>query len=471
MQRSHHSQLSEVGKKSVRDSQAISVQQRKSPIKSNKTVVQNNSQEVTQSHHSNSALQTVKGEFEVQAVEKFTNYTIQTEDGEIDLKKYYLEHELESSNVILRLYQGVDTNNESIKFRMLTNQLNFDILEGMIQMDSQDNFRLTLMNSFFTLENIFSIPAKRFIVKSVEKAVRIAEQRLTSIRALSHLLIENNSEMILDFKYPIAMFQRAVYEILGHYFRFSLGGKDPLSCIWPNPQDNELTIEFRDSNYGSDVEITYLRLILKLSGEEGMEIVVSEAYILEEGELELFGKKNYPRESMFNMFAMLESLIREMVVIMKRLHYTSIDEVIEPFANPAYTTDSTSFVGTKRLSIDEKLPIGEIPYSPEGFKFVFVLMPVFRTDFVWNTVVVREDVHGHSFNYDTSGSLRKTETLEYFLYQTADVKMGGGDDSQSIGSQSLKSGNVSASQMTNIRERRLTEKKGSGIWKRILNLL
>ena len=479
-QQSHHSELSVVGKKTVRSSQALSVEQRESQIKSNQTVIKNNTQEVSQSQHSNSALKTVKGEFEVQAVEKITNYILQTENGPIDLKEYYLEHELESSNVILRLYQGVDTTNESIKFRMLTNQMNFDILEGMIQMDSQENFKLTLMNSFFTLENIFSIPAKRFIVKSVEKAVRIAEERLTSIRALSHLLIENNSEMILDFKYPVAMFQRAVYEILGHHFRFILGGKDPLSCIWPNAQDNELTIEFRDSSYGSDVEVTYLRLILKQSGEEGMEIVVSEAYVLEEGELELFGKKNYPRESMFNMFAMLESLIREMVIVMKRVYYTSIDEVIEPFANPAYTTDVTSFVGVKRISVDEQLPIGEIPYAPDGVKFVFVLMPVFKTDFVWHTVVERGDIRGHSFNYDTSGSLKKTETLEYFLYQTADTKVGGGEDSQSVGSQSVKSGktvksvksgNMSASQMTNIGNRRLTEKKGSGIWRKILNLL
>ena len=132
----------------------------------------------------------------------------------------------------------------------------------------------------------------------------------------------------------------------------------------------------------------------------------------------MISRKTYPKESMFNMFAMLESLIHETIADVKRIYYDNSLEMIEAFANPIMMQSEIAYDEMEAQSIDVRMATGETPLPSPGINFMYVMGPAIKTQYEWRDTVKHHGKFGYSYDYAGFESKKTVMTFDYYLFQS-----------------------------------------------------
>ena len=338
-----------------------------------------------------------------------------------DLSDHFTEEELNSHKVMLRRLKPFEMIGDSILAEFVTNDPDIDVFH--FRMDKvSDVFELTLNNSLVHVESHFNIPTERFMIKSFEDIVSDLNYRLTNIRMINHLFIKNQDEMTLDLKYPGLMFKSCVWRIFGYQFTFvDPEKKFEYMAIVGEPVEGELVMRFRDSPVpGSDPK-DLLLVTVKQDGEDELQTLSIRVDLLVGDQMKIIAQKMYPIRSMFNMFAMMESIMYASLMRVKHLHYNSVKEMIEPFANPVNSTEETDFENIKPVELNK--PNLENPTIPvlENKKREFILGPAEKLEFTWDNKIIHHGNEGYHLHYVGEGDKVTVRSVEYVMLTRDDV--------------------------------------------------
>ena len=384
-------------------------------------------------------------------------FIIDTESGEeINLNDFYTQEELDSPIIKVRYFGNFINSNGEISAKFITNDSNFDVIT-MEFMKRGMEFELVFYNSYFMLTTKFNIPTKRFILKSFEQQMEQINYRLTNVRKINHMMIKDSGDMILNFEYPKLMFRKCVWMLFGYYLTFTaVGNKTMDDLIWvtESPTDSFIVFRFKDAPKLGQKPKDLLILTLKKDAENEIETITLKVEIFIIDEMKDFAEKTYPNESMFNMFAMLESLMYESLAMVKHLHYLSISDMIQPFATPSRTTTDGEFNEIEAMNID-LWPTQDIqPSYDPTLKRQFVIGPARKTSFGWSDKIVHEGKFG--FNYEFTGQkrLESVETFDFYMYSTLIPGSGGEGGDSEENSEVSGEGSQEQSQKSQVIERR-----------------
>ena len=355
-------------------------------------------------------------------------FIVDTENGEeIKLNEFYTQEELDDPKVIMRFYDTIEQSEELTHFKLVTNDPNFDVIDLYFRKGENNEYELTLSNSYFLITNKFNIPTKRFMLKSLENLIETVNYRLTNVRKINHMMIKDTSEMILDFDYPILMFRKCAWEIFGFYLTHKVKGlKDfeDLVLTEHNRDEGIAIFRFKDNRKPGLDPQDLLIMTLKRDANEQIETVTVKVEIFIIDQMRDFAEKMYPHESMFNMFAMLESLMFETLNIVKHLYYLSADDMIHPFGNPSLITDNDGFQEIQPQMIDIwPTTIVPIEYD-QTLKRKFVMGPAYKTDYVWKDTIVHEGKYGYHYKFSGKNDVRIVHSIEFYLYSFASGESG-----------------------------------------------